>query len=763
MKSFDGYLKKKLGDSYVLLAGGGEKPLNQLFDYVNTNYDSNYNPNNLNTFTMWSAKGQSNLPNFSYGALLSFPYNIGDTAWNKQIYITNADSSNRGIYARWAYGSTWNDWVRIALVTDNVASATKLQTAKTLTIGSTGKTFDGTANVSWSLAEIGAAASAHDHNRLSRVSITSTDFAKANWSGFYNVSADGTTALPGANSGGNVAIHAAWDDGSNTAGLDMLINDNPNSNLYFRARVGGGDIGSWKTLLDSSNYTSYTVKKDGTGASGTWAINISGNATTSTTSKYPYGFGGYQQNNNWPGVSGNSIIVGWQDPQRGGEAVWLTNGSGQLSLAVDGFFYQGIDSRGNHRVVDTYDLASYYTKTESNANYVSNVSLNGNYLRVTKNGSNTDLTIPYSTNSYTTDRAKKILMTNQSSMNIWEGTSNYIGFYCYRGTATGCPSGYPYGYLQNYAYYDGNNTWSGQLYFTVSDFGSEIFTRGYHAGGGYWTSWRKFWHELNDGAGSGLDADLIDGIDSNRIVYGSNATKTTTSSYSYNSAFPSGFYTNNGQFALHCAYHGVGNVAGWTLYTADGTDVPLNFIVQNGAGGGHSYELISSKGGQTINGTLYLRYSTYPNLQLNNTGTECTMYFFNNSNHKWIVGSNPWGVGSTAFAIGDYDARFILYDDGTGKFTGNLYAPNFYTTSDRSKKKNISSFSEHIRKFQLKDTEKWHYGVIAQEVPEMFKDGEEGNMTVNYNSVLSYYIGQLENRVKELEDKLKKYEEIQNI
>lgn len=34
--------------------------------------------------------------------------------------------------------------------------------------------------------------------------------------------------------------------------------------------------------LTTSNYTSYTVKKDGTGASGTWGINISGNAATAT-------------------------------------------------------------------------------------------------------------------------------------------------------------------------------------------------------------------------------------------------------------------------------------------------------------------------------------------------------------------------------------------------------------------------------------------------------------------------------------------------
>ena len=34
--------------------------------------------------------------------------------------------------------------------------------------------------------------------------------------------------------------------------------------------------------LTTSNYTSYTVKKDGTGASGTWGINISGNSATAT-------------------------------------------------------------------------------------------------------------------------------------------------------------------------------------------------------------------------------------------------------------------------------------------------------------------------------------------------------------------------------------------------------------------------------------------------------------------------------------------------
>lgn len=43
-----------------------------------------------------------------------------------------------------------------AATSGNADTATKLKTARTLTIGNTGKTFDGSANVSWTLAEIGA-------------------------------------------------------------------------------------------------------------------------------------------------------------------------------------------------------------------------------------------------------------------------------------------------------------------------------------------------------------------------------------------------------------------------------------------------------------------------------------------------------------------------------------------------------------------------------------------------------------------------------
>jgi hypothetical protein len=45
-------------------------------------------------------------------------------------------------------------------------TADKWTTARTLTIGNTGKSVDGSSNVSWSLSEIGAAALSHTHDYL---------------------------------------------------------------------------------------------------------------------------------------------------------------------------------------------------------------------------------------------------------------------------------------------------------------------------------------------------------------------------------------------------------------------------------------------------------------------------------------------------------------------------------------------------------------------------------------------------------------------
>lgn len=84
-------------------------------------------------------------------------------------YYTNASNINAG---------TINDAYLPATIssdiTGNSATATKLATARTLTIGATGKTFDGSANVSWSLSDIGAASSSHTHGDISNTGTISS-------------------------------------------------------------------------------------------------------------------------------------------------------------------------------------------------------------------------------------------------------------------------------------------------------------------------------------------------------------------------------------------------------------------------------------------------------------------------------------------------------------------------------------------------------------------------------------------------------------
>ena len=65
-----------------------------------------------------------------------------------------------------------------------------------------------------------------------------------------------------------------WD---NNGGLDtqFAISNGSSPHSYIRSQ-NNGTWGNWTTLLDSSNYNNYSPSKTGSGASGTWGINITG-------------------------------------------------------------------------------------------------------------------------------------------------------------------------------------------------------------------------------------------------------------------------------------------------------------------------------------------------------------------------------------------------------------------------------------------------------------------------------------------------------
>ena len=86
----------------------------------------------------------------------------------KPIYINGAESSSSnytlpaGTYLVY-YDGTAYQFNTNGILPGTSSKASTLATSRTLTIGSTGKAFNGSANVSWTLAEIGAAASSHKH------------------------------------------------------------------------------------------------------------------------------------------------------------------------------------------------------------------------------------------------------------------------------------------------------------------------------------------------------------------------------------------------------------------------------------------------------------------------------------------------------------------------------------------------------------------------------------------------------------------------
>ena len=115
--------------------------------------------------------------------------------------------------------------------------------------------------------------SSHNHTVIQGTSSTSAVPGKAN-DGFcefyYNVNNGLANNMPSSNSA-NAIISISRHAGDYTSQLGF----SSNGNLYYREGVGAT---AWKTILTSSNYTSYTVTKTGGGASGTWGINITGSA-----------------------------------------------------------------------------------------------------------------------------------------------------------------------------------------------------------------------------------------------------------------------------------------------------------------------------------------------------------------------------------------------------------------------------------------------------------------------------------------------------
>ncbi len=134
----------------------------------------------------------------------------------------------------------------------------------------------------------------------------------------------------------------------------------------MRSESGRASWAESAELLHTSNYTSYTVTKTGSGASGTWGINVSGGAA------YPTGFSSRVTSATWGNQTG-TLITDWHT-SNGGDIQFRDN-NGQLNVIIDGIFYQ---NEGRNVVLDSANYASYAAPKDHTHNYAGSSSAGGN-------------------------------------------------------------------------------------------------------------------------------------------------------------------------------------------------------------------------------------------------------------------------------------------------------------------------------------------------------------------------------------------------
>ena len=202
----------------------------------------------------------------------------------------------------------------------NASSATKLQTARNIKIGNTKRTFNGSGDVEWTLADIGAAAASHNHTSLT-----------------------GVTELQFAAGSSDSAVMKVTTEEANTY-LDFEMNDDANTDMYrwrFSAYDTNGATLYFNLMTLTAKDTSsarLTVNGDVTASS------FTGNASSATKLQTARSING----TNFDG-SGNITTANWGTSRTLtiGSSGKSVNGSGNVSWTLDEIG-AAAKSHGNH-------------------------------------------------------------------------------------------------------------------------------------------------------------------------------------------------------------------------------------------------------------------------------------------------------------------------------------------------------------------------------------------------------------------------------
>ena len=331
-------------------------------------------------------------PIYNYGAVISLPANGPrlDIWYNHTS--SASDSSTNGIQYRSGWGTDKKPWRMLLDSVNakhyNVGSATKLQTARQIngtnfdgtanittsywgtarnfTIGNTTKSVNGSANVSWSFADIGGAPANHSHNYInSRGNLNPQTGRTQNLGNVYsyNTVSGTSNGAPttytsvigfGRSTGGTVEIAGGW-----TAGMG----------LWYRAlRDTADNWYGWVKVWDTKNFDPNSKANSNHNHDGSYITKGGSN------NNVVLGAGGYKAlsdftlNSNWAAskdVAGyvkfpNGFIIQW------GEAYVGANSTGYKSFPI-AFPTACISVQVTHKTTatnwDKVCVAGNYTRT----------------------------------------------------------------------------------------------------------------------------------------------------------------------------------------------------------------------------------------------------------------------------------------------------------------------------------------------------------------------------------------------------------------
>lgn len=245
--------------------------------YVNVYNTSNIGSSSSVTFTDLAAAGNAvaminNATDNPTGSAkwthaISLCWSKGSSAnWISQIALGTADGN--GMWYRTTSGNIAGlAWKRI-LDSSNYTDYTVTKTG-TGASGTWGISISGSAVT---LSTTAVLTSSHDEN-----SYTGTNVIKL----YGHSNTNRPSNCPEASYNAGLLVLPSG-RGTDTFQLEYSCNT---GDLYTRSWLSGSTPPSWQTLLNSNNYTSYTVTKNGTGATGTWGISISGTAAKATADK----------------------------------------------------------------------------------------------------------------------------------------------------------------------------------------------------------------------------------------------------------------------------------------------------------------------------------------------------------------------------------------------------------------------------------------------------------------------------------------------